>query len=141
LSSICRIPYTALRLSPEIFCYFFQVLPDRETLGAFLLTFPAFLAERCIMRDSIEKTPEEHGIYLPGLFRIVIHMAAVVILETLGDTYAMRAWCAIPAAGTGDLASFLQLGSDLSEQGDLGLCERTGTAALRNGNILPDLLW
>ena len=41
---------------PEIRRHFLQVLADRKVLGAFFLAFPALLAERGIMGDTVKDT-------------------------------------------------------------------------------------
>ena len=94
---------------PEILPYFFEVLADREALGAFLLAFPALLAERSEMGGAVEETAEEHRIVLLCLFLILVDVPAVEHLEALRDAHTVRAGHAVLAPGAGDQDPFLQL--------------------------------
>ncbi len=107
---------TALPSLTEIFHNLLQVLPYREVLGAFLLAFPALLAERGIAGDSVKNTGKERRVDLTGLVLVVLQMPAVEILKALRDADPMGTRSAVPAAGAGDKDPLLQLFFHLPEQ-------------------------
>ena len=126
---------------PRYSTTFFRFSRIGRPWGAFLLAFPALLAERRVPGGAVEETAEEHRIDLPGLFLVFVHVPTVVKLEAFRDAHAVRTRHAIRASRAGDDDPLFKLFPDLPEQGEFFFGKRVRKPAFGGGDILSDLLW
>ena len=59
------------------------------------------------MGNTVKETSKEHGVDLLCLFRVFVHVPAVVIFKALRDAHTMRTWHAVLASGAGDYTCLL----------------------------------